>query len=118
MSPTRACGQGPIQLSLQHFQGQGIHSFSGETVSVPHQPLIKELLTYLILTSKYIYISHLYFKLIPLHPILSFSLIHLLQSMMWAVWEMLQEIFNLKFLDLVACFAGSVPDLTLDTLLV
>jgi len=42
------CGQGhlpldrvaqiPIQPDLEHFQGGGIHSFSGQPVTVPHHP--------------------------------------------------------------------------------
>ena len=31
--------QGPIQPSLEHLQGWGIHSFSGQIVPVPHHPL-------------------------------------------------------------------------------
>lgn len=37
---------------------------------------------------------------------------------MWAVWEILREIFNLTVLDSVVYFADSIPDLSLDMLLV
>ena len=34
---------GPIQSGLQHLQGWGTHSFSGQPVLVPHQPLSEKL---------------------------------------------------------------------------
>ena len=35
--------QGPIQRGLEHFQGQSIHSLSGQPVPAPHHSLCKEL---------------------------------------------------------------------------
>jgi len=37
-APAQAA-QGPIQPSLKHLQGWGIHRFSGQLVPVPHCPL-------------------------------------------------------------------------------
>jgi len=34
--------QGPIQSGLEHLQGWGIHSFSGQAVPVTHHLLHKE----------------------------------------------------------------------------
>jgi len=34
--------QNPIQPGLEHFQGGGIHSFSGQPVPVPYQPHSEE----------------------------------------------------------------------------
>ena len=51
IAPTSCCGQGchspdqgaqgSIQLGLEHLQGQGIQSFSGEPVPLPHYPVSK-----------------------------------------------------------------------------
>jgi len=40
--PLDQVAEGPIQPGLEHFQGWGIHSFSGQPVLVPHHPLSEE----------------------------------------------------------------------------
>ena len=37
--PPVQAAQGPIQPDLEYLWGGGIHSFSGQSVSVPHCPL-------------------------------------------------------------------------------
>jgi len=43
--PPDQVAQSPVQPGLGHFQGGGIHSFSGQPVLVPHHPRSKELLS-------------------------------------------------------------------------
>ncbi|KAK4821804.1 hypothetical protein QYF61_003833 [Mycteria americana] len=38
--PLDQVAQSPMQPGLEHFQGWGIHNFSGQSVPVPHHPLI------------------------------------------------------------------------------
>jgi len=40
--PPDQVAQSPIQPGLEHFQGGGIHSFSGQPVPVPHHPHSEE----------------------------------------------------------------------------
>jgi len=42
--PFDQVAQSPIQPGLEHFQGGGIHSFSGQTLSVLHHPHSKKYL--------------------------------------------------------------------------
>jgi len=42
--PLDQVAQSSIQYGLEHFQGGGIHSFSGKPVPVPHHPHGKEFL--------------------------------------------------------------------------
>ena len=44
--PLDQVAQSPIQPDFDHFQGWGIHSFSGQPVPVPHHPHSKEFLPY------------------------------------------------------------------------
>jgi len=44
--PLDQVSQSPMQPGLEHFQGGGIHSFSGQPVPVPHHPHRKEILPY------------------------------------------------------------------------
>ncbi|EOA97032.1 hypothetical protein Anapl_17450, partial [Anas platyrhynchos] len=37
--PLDQVAQSPIQPGLEHLQGWGTHSFSGQPVPVPHNPL-------------------------------------------------------------------------------
>jgi len=45
--PLGQVAQSPVQPGLGHFQGGGIHSFSGQPVPVPHHPHRKEFLPYI-----------------------------------------------------------------------
>jgi len=42
--PLDQVAQSSIQPGLEHFQGGGIHNFSGQPVPVPHHPHSKEFL--------------------------------------------------------------------------
>jgi len=44
--PLDQVAQSPMQPGLEHFQGGGIHSSSGQPVPVPHHPHRKEILPY------------------------------------------------------------------------
>ena len=44
--PLDQVAQSPIQPGLQHFQGGGIHSFSGQHLSVPYNTHSKKFLPY------------------------------------------------------------------------
>jgi len=43
--PLEQVAQSPIQPGLEHCQGGGSHSFSGQQVPVPHHPVSKECLS-------------------------------------------------------------------------
>ena len=45
--PLDQVAQSPMQHDLEHFQGGGIHSFSGQPVPVSHHPHSKKLLLYI-----------------------------------------------------------------------
>ena len=45
--PLDQVAQSPIQPGLEHFQGGGSHSFSGQPVPVPHHPHGEEFLPYI-----------------------------------------------------------------------
>jgi len=44
--PLDQVAQSPIQPGLEHLQGGGIHSFSGQPVPVPHHRHSEEFLAY------------------------------------------------------------------------
>ncbi|KAK4813670.1 hypothetical protein QYF61_017637, partial [Mycteria americana] len=46
--PLDQVAQSPIQPGLKHFQGWGIHNFSGQPVPVPHHPHSEEFLPYIL----------------------------------------------------------------------
>jgi len=45
--PLDQVAQSPVQPGLEHCQGGGIHSFSGQPVPVPHHPQSEEFLSYI-----------------------------------------------------------------------